>query len=78
MLAQVCNLEVGDLIITIGDAHIYNNHFEQVNEQLTRDPLPLARLELNSEISVITDFEMEDIELADYQSHDAIKAPMAV
>jgi thymidylate synthase len=78
MLAQVCNLEVGDLIITIGDAHIYNNHFEQVNEQLTRNPLPLARLELNSEISVITDFEMEDIELADYQSHDAIKAPMAV
>jgi thymidylate synthase len=78
MLAQVCNLEVGDLIITIGDAHIYNNHFEQVKEQLTRDPLPLARLELNPEISVITDFEMEDIELADYQSHDAIKAPMAV
>ena len=78
MLAQVCNLEVGDLIITIGDAHIYNNHFEQVKEQLTRDPLPMARLELNSEISVITDFEMEDIELADYQSHDAIKAPMAV
>lgn len=78
MLAQVCNLEVGDLIITIGDAHIYNNHFEQVKEQLTRAPLPMARLELNSEISVITDFEMEDIELADYQSHDAIKAPMAV
>ena len=78
MLAQVCNLEVGDLIITIGDAHIYNNHFDQVKEQLSREPLPLATLQLNSEISVITDFEMEDIELAGYQSHDAIKAPMAV
>jgi thymidylate synthase len=78
MLAQVCNLEVGDLIITIGDAHIYNNHFDQVKEQLLRDPLPLATLQLNTEISVITEFEMEDIELCDYQSHEAIKAPMAV
>jgi len=78
MLAQVCNLEVGDLIITIGDAHIYNNHFDQVKEQLSRDPMPLATLELNPEISVITDFEMEDIKLHNYQSHEAIKAPMAV
>jgi thymidylate synthase len=78
MIAQVCNLEVGDLIITIGDAHIYNNHFEQVKEQLAREPLPLATLKLNSEISVITDFEMDDIELEGYTSHDAIKAPMAV
>jgi thymidylate synthase len=78
MLAQVCNLEVGDLIITIGDAHIYNNHFDQVKEQLSRDPMPLATLDLNPEISVITDFEMEDIELQGYQSHEAIKAPMAV
>lgn len=78
MIAQVCNLEVGDLIITIGDAHIYNNHVEQVKEQLKRDPLPLPTLKLNSEISVITEFDMEDIELIDYQSHDAIKAPMAV
>jgi thymidylate synthase len=78
MLAQVCNLEVGDLIITIGDAHIYNNHFDQVKEQLTREPLPLATLKLNPEISVITDFEMEDIVLEGYTSHDAIKAPMAV
>ena len=78
MIAQVCNLEVGDLIITIGDAHIYNNHVEQVKEQLKRDPLPLSTLKLNSEISVITEFDMEDIELIDYQSHDAIKAPMAV
>jgi thymidylate synthase len=78
MIAQACNLEVGDLIITIGDAHIYNNHVEQVKEQLKREPLPLPTLELNSEIGVITDFEMDDIELVGYTSHDAIKAPMAV
>ena len=77
MIAQVCNLEVGELIITLGDAHIYNNHVDQVKEQLKREPKPLATLELNSEISVITEFEMEDIELVGYESHDAIKAPMA-
>ena len=78
MMAQVCNLEVGELIITLGDAHIYNNHFEQVKEQLTRKPKPLATLELNSEISAITEFDMEDIELVGYESHEAIKAPMAL
>jgi len=78
MIAQVCNLEVGDLIITIGDAHIYSNHFDQVKEQLKRKPLPLATLKLNPEISVITEFDMEDIELENYTSHEAIKAPMAV
>lgn len=78
MIAQVCNLDVGDLIITIGDAHIYNNHIEQVKEQLSRKPFPLPTLKLSPEISVITDFEMDDIELVDYQSHDSIKAPMAV
>jgi thymidylate synthase len=78
MIAQVCNLEVGDLIITIGDAHIYSNHIEQVKEQLKRKPLPLPTLELNKDIEVITDFEMTDIELTNYKSHDAIKAPMAV
>jgi thymidylate synthase len=77
MIAQVCNLEVGELIITLGDAHIYNNHFEQVKEQLKREPKPLATLELNSEISVITEFEMDNIELVGYESHEAIKAPMA-
>ena len=78
MLAQVCNLEVGDLIITIGDAHIYNNHIDQVKEQLKRKPLPLPTLELNKEIEVITEFDMSDIDLVNYQSHEAIKAPMAV
>jgi thymidylate synthase len=78
MLAQVCNLEVGDLIITIGDAHIYNTHFDQVKEQLSRTPMPLAKLQLDPDVSVITDFDMDDIELIDYQSYEAIKAPMAV
>ena len=77
MIAQVCGLEVGDLIITIGDAHIYNNHFEQVKEQLGRQPLDLPQLKLNPEISVVTGFTMEDIILEGYTSHEAIKAPMA-
>ena len=77
MIAQVCNLGVGDLIITVGDAHIYQNHFDQVAEQLTREPLPLATLKLNQDISVITEFGMEDVELDGYTSHEAIKAPMA-
>lgn len=78
MIAQVCNLEVGELIICVGDAHIYSNHVEQVKEQLTRTPFPLPTLKLNSEISVITDFDMEDIELLNYQSHATIPMPMAV
>lgn len=78
MIAQVCNLEVGDLIISIGDAHIYQNHIEQVTEQLSRTPMPIATIKLNSEITVITDFDMEDIELINYESHNAIVAPMAV
>lgn len=78
MIAQVCNLEVGELVIVLGDAHIYENHIEQVKEQLSRKPLALPTLKLNPDISVITHFEMEDIELEGYESHEAIKAPMAV
>ncbi len=78
MIAQVCGLEVGELIITIGDAHVYQNHFDQVKEQLTRTPLELPKLELNADIKDITKFRMEDISLVGYESHDAIKAPMAV
>ena len=78
MVAQVCNLEVGDLIITVGDAHIYNNHIDQVKEQLKREPLPLPQLKLNPDIRVIMDFEMEDIELVGYESYPAITMPMAV
>ena len=78
MIAQVCELEVGELIIALGDAHIYNNHVEQVQEQISRTPLALPKLSLNPNVSVITDFVMDDVTLLDYQSHDAIKAPMAV
>lgn len=78
MIAQVCDLEVGELIITIGDAHIYENHIEQVSEQLTREPLPLAELQLNPAVTDINKFTMADIELVNYTSHEAIKAPMAV
>lgn len=78
MLAQVCHLEVDELIITFGDAHIYSNHIEQVKKQLSRTPLPFPVLELNSGIDVITDFGMEDVNLLNYQSHPAIKAEMAV
>jgi len=78
MIAQVCKLEVGDLVISFGDAHIYNNHFDQVKEQLERTPLALPTLELNEDIKSITDFKMDDITLVGYQSHEAIKAPMAV
>lgn len=78
MLAQVCNLEAGELIIALGDAHVYQNHYNQVEEQLSRSPLPLPELKLNPDINVITDFDMSDIELLNYQCHDAIRAPMAV
>lgn len=78
MVAQVCGLGVGELIISFGDAHIYNNHINQVKEQLTRSPLPMPKLKLNQEITDITKFSMRDIELIDYQSHGPIKAVMAV
>jgi thymidylate synthase len=78
MVAQVCNLEVGEFIHTLGDAHIYSNHFEQVNLQLTREPLPLPTLKLNSEVKNIFDFTYEDIAIENYQSHPAIKAAVAV
>jgi thymidylate synthase len=78
MIAQVCELDVGELIIVLGDAHIYENHVDQVKEQIRRKTFPLPTLELNPEIKSIVDFTMDDIELLDYQSHDAIKAPMAV
>ena len=78
MIAKVCGLGVGDFVHTHGDAHIYNNHIEQVKEQLSRTPLELPDLWLNPDITDITKFTMADIALLDYKSHDAIKAPMAV
>ena len=78
MLAQVCNYEVDELSIVIGDAHIYNNHIDQVKEQLARKPLPWPTLKMNSEVSRITDFTMNDVELVNYNCHEPIKAIMAV
>jgi len=78
MIAQVTNLKVGELIISMGDTHIYKDHIEQVNEQLSREEYPLPRLFLNFDIKDIDKFTMEDIHLEDYQCHGQIKAPMAV
>lgn len=78
MVAQVCNLGVGELVYTIGDAHIYKNHFHQVAEQLTRAPFNIPTLVLNPSVKCIDDFKFEDILLADYVSHPTIKAPIAV
>jgi thymidylate synthase len=78
MIAQVCGLGVGTLTICIGDAHIYSNHVDQVKEQLARKPFPLPKLMLSPGVDNILDFTMGDIVLVDYQSHDTIKAPMAV
>lgn len=78
MIAQVCDLEVGEFVHVLGDAHIYLNHVEQVREQLSRKSLPGPTLKLNPDIKDINKFTMADIELVDYQSHGAIKAPMAV
>jgi thymidylate synthase len=78
LIAQVCNLEVGELVIVLGDAHIYENHIDQVKEQLSREPLPLPALQLNPIVADINKFTMEDIWLEGYTSHETIKAPMAV
>ena len=78
MIAQVCGLDVGEFIHTVGDAHIYLNHVEQVKEQLSRAPMPPPQLWLNPDIKDITKFTMNDIKLINYTSHAAITAPMAV
>ena len=78
MIAQVCDLKVGDFIHTFGDAHIYLNHIDAVNEQLTREPLEPPQIKLNPEIKDIDKFTMNDIELVNYKHLSAIKAPMAV
>src|SRR3989338_535913 len=78
MVAQVTRMGVGEFVHTMGDAHIYLNHFDQVREQLTRTPLPLPELWINPDVHNIGDFKMEDIRLDNYRSHPAIKADMAV
>ncbi len=78
MIAQVCGLAPGDFVHTLGDAHLYANHFDQAREQLTRTPRTLPRLELNPQVRSIFDFRYEDVRIADYAPHPAIKAPVAV
>lgn len=78
MMAQVCDLQLGDFVHTLGDAHIYSNHLEQVDLQLTRTPNPLPTLKLNPQRKSLEDFVYEDFELLNYQHHPAIKAPVAV
>lgn len=78
MLASVCGYEVGDFVHTIGDAHIYTNHLEQINEQLTRTPKKLGKLIINRSVTSIFDFKYEDFSLLDYESHPAIKGQVAV
>jgi thymidylate synthase len=78
MIAQVCDLEPGDFVHSFGDVHLYNNHFEQAQLQLTRTPYPLPQLVLNPEIKDLFAFTFADIKLVNYTSHNAIKAPVAV
>jgi thymidylate synthase len=78
MIAQVCDLEPGEFIHTFGDVHIYNNHMEQVKLQLSRTPFPLPTMKLDPSVKSIFDFKFEDFTLENYQSHPAIKAPVAV
>jgi thymidylate synthase len=78
MVAQAVGMQASEFVHILGDAHIYLNHFDQVKEQLLRDPLPLPKLWINPEIKDIFDFKMEDIKLIDYQCHPSIKAPLAV
>jgi len=78
IIAHLCDLDVGEFVHCLGDAHIYLNHIEQVKEQITREPLPAPQLWLNPDIKDITKFTMTDIRLDGYTSHSAIKAEMAV
>jgi thymidylate synthase len=78
MIAQVCDLEVGDLVMSLGDAHIYLNHIEQVNEQLHREPYPLPTLWIDPTINDMDDFALDSIKIINYQCHPRIIAPMAV
>jgi thymidylate synthase len=78
MVAQVCNLQPGEFIHTLGDAHLYSNHLDQARLQLTREPYPLPRMRLNPAVKDIFSFRYEDFSLEDYRCHPAIKAPVAV
>jgi thymidylate synthase len=78
MIAQVCDMEPGEFVHSFGDVHLYKNHFEQAELQLTRAPFPPPEMKINSEVKDIFKFKYEDFELVNYQSHPTIKAPVAV
>lgn len=78
MIAQVCGYELGEFIHTLGDTHIYHNHFDQVREQLSHTPYELPQMRINPEVKDINDFKYEDFELVNYKSYDAIKGQVAV
>lgn len=78
MVAQVCNMDAGDFVHTLGDAHLYSNHFEQATLQLSREPKPLPTMKINPAVSDILDFKFEDFELFNYEPYPHIKAPIAV
>ena len=78
MMAQVCNLGLGDFVHTLGDAHLYSNHFEQARLQLSREPFSLPTIFLNPEVKDLLAFRFEDFTLENYQAHPSIKAPIAV
>ncbi|HHW37029.1 MAG TPA: thymidylate synthase [Bacillales bacterium] len=78
LIAQKCDLQVGEFIHTLGDAHIYTNHVQQVQTQMSRDSRKLPVLKLNSNVKSVFEFEVEDIELIGYDPHPPIKAPIAV
>ncbi|MCW8839350.1 MAG: thymidylate synthase [Gammaproteobacteria bacterium] len=78
MVAQVCDLQPGDFVHTLGDAHLYANHLEQTREQLSRKPFPLPRMKLNPAVEDLFAFTIDDFELQNYQCHPPIKAPVAI
>jgi thymidylate synthase len=78
MVAQVCDLQYGDFVHSFGDVHLYNNHMEQANLQLSRKPFPLPTMKINPEVKDIFAFHYEDFTLENYECHPAIKAPVAV
>ena len=78
MIAQVCNLNLGDFIHTLGDAHIYKNHFSQVELQLSRKPRELPKMEINKKRTNIFEFEYEDFKLTEYNPHPHIKGKVAI
>jgi thymidylate synthase len=78
MIAQVCNFQLGDFVHTLGDTHIYNNHFEQVKLQLSREPRPYPKMIINKNVKSIFDFKYEDFSLEGYESHSSIKGEIAI